>query len=346
MSITPRALIFLVLLASAIIWPARSEACPPSSVAKATPGEVTALVREINDRGFHQIALAESQSGDRDIVAAPFSTWYLDQFLSTDWHQRRDSVVSTLLEEITKGLDFAASVGANRATTSFTRKDADEARRLLCASTGWTPDGDYDLSVLLSMRGDIAFAAAPLSGFVRLPFFNDGSVSGIRLDSDNGSSLFLFWPSSNGTADLLSILNHDRWGTVTAGFREADVFVDTLAFERRIEVELRPNSPDGFDTAVAPGTSPWDALPTSLELSVTSRGAQFQIDEDLYGNSIKPKRVTVEGHTYLQMPMFHSATSDLSAPIAASQRFSSLRPVVYAVVNRATGCILLMGIHE
>jgi hypothetical protein len=344
MSTTRRISLAAVLLVVCAIWPAESEACTSGAVANATTDEVRALVRRINGRGFDQLLVRGNQDGNRDIIATPFPTWYLDQFLSNDWRERRDVVAATLLDEITKSVSFSASVGANRNTSSFTQKDADVARRALCASISQTPEGDYDLSVVLSMRGDMTFTAGSLSGLVHLPFFSDGVVSGIRLESDNGNTLLLFWTTSSDIDRLRSILNNSRWDVVTGEFHNADVFVDGIAFERTLTAVLRPDSLSGFDTAVAPGLSPWDALPANVALSVAPSKAQFRIDEALYGYSTKPKRVTSNGETFTTGSL-HSAQADFSTPVPPSQRFSSLSPMVYVVVNRATGCILLVGIH-
>jgi hypothetical protein len=343
MSTTRKISLAAVLLAVSAIWPVTSSACTSDAKTNAATAEVRALARKINSLGFDQLSVTGKQTFDRDIVATPFSTWYLDQF--GDSRERRDSVVATLLDEVTKGIVFSASVGANRATTSFTQKDANEAHQVLCASTSWSPEGDYDLSVVLSLRGDLTFSMGPLSEYEELPFFNDGAVSGLRLDSNNGNALLLFWSTSGHEDDLRNILSDGRWDIVTAEFHEARTLIDAISFDRKVNAVLRPDSLSGFDTTVAPSASAWDALPTSLELSVNSAGARFQIDEDLYAYSTKPKRVMINGKT-VSIGSIHFASSDFPPQTPRSHRFSSLGPLVYAVVNRATGCILLVGFHS
>lgn len=343
MSITRKnPFVAMVLVTACAIVPVRSYACEPGAALTGSTSEVQTLARQINARGFAQIALG-NPAPNEDVVAAPFTTWYLDQFLSPDWHTRQDSVAATLVAEVTSKLNFSASLGANRATTSFSPRDADEARRVLCTSTSWSPADGYDFSIQVSVLGEATFPASVNSRFVHVPFFSDGDISGVRMDSGNGDSLLLFWTTSPNVDKLRSVLASGRWDSMMAEFQEDDVLLDPIAFERSLKAVLESDSPGGFGFRVAPGLSPWDDLPVNLSLSVTRAGAEFRIDESLFGYSTMPKRAPSDGNSFTVSA--RSVNADFATPVPDSRRFSSLRPMIYVVINRATGCILLVGIH-
>lgn len=316
------------------------------------------LAREVNKLGFEQLSRLGDTSGVPDIIVSPFAIWYLNQFLDSNWRDRRDAPAPVLLDELRNSASFSATVWAKGGKSTYTIKDAARAQHVLCASTKWFPWGvgntnaailnplAYDFSVTLSLKTDFAFRAVRAGSTMRVPFFDDGSLRGIRLDSKDGTTAaYLFWASNERIASFRKTMDLDTWESLARRFKEANVLFEDISLQRSSYNEWLPDGMNSFGTALSPGFSLQHALLSNEALTIDRDGARLTLTAAMHGYSTKPISVTVNGRTEYQ-GTDHTIISDPSWSVPSAQRFSMLKPLAYVIENRSTGTILLIGIHE
>lgn len=345
----------LILFISAWAAPLRAAPCGPTL----RSGEIVdrKLASDINTLGFEAFSRAGDASGFQDAVVSPFTIWYLDQFLDSNWG-KGGNAPATLLHQLTKSFDFSATVWANKNMSTYTVNDAAVARRTLCASTRWFPWAPvqrapnfinphaYDFSVTLSFKVDFTLPATGRGSLMRVPFFDDGSLRGVRLDSKDGATAaYLLWGPDNVLTSFRESMNAAEWESLTSRFKETNVLLDDISLRRSAYSEWLPGSLYSFGTAVSPGLSLPRALLSNEILVLNAGRSNVTVVGALHGHSTKPTIIRVNGRTQYQITDY-SVISDRGGTLPRSQRLSVLNSLIYVIENRSTGAILLIGAHE
>lgn len=181
---------------------------------------------------------------------------------------------------------------------------------------------------------------------MRIPFFNNGMLRGIRLDSEEtGLSLFLISGSEGDVHEFRKSLSLARWGEITAAFQPSLVFSDDLFFTRTFTGDLDASSMTSFGTIIAPGMVSQHALMMSVSLSVAPTSAKIRIEGDFKGHSAKPETAIIGGKA-VQVKHGYFVSSDHDTFVEKSRWFSPIRPIIYVVEDRVSITVLLIGVHE
>lgn len=341
------ALLFCVIAASPV--PVRAASCHANAREGTRTVESRKLAREVNALGFEALSSANVESGIQDTSVSPFAIWYLDRFLDSNWRKEQNASAA-LLDELTRNTTFSATVWANGSKSTYTPADAAIAQQVLCASTKWYPSPTYDFSVTLSFTSHFELPAPRPGSVVRVPFFDDGSLRGVRLDSKDGAtSVYLFWGTDEALSTFRIAMNARDWESLVGRFKQADVLLEDISeisLQRSAYSEWRPDDSSSFGTSVAPGLLMPRALRSNQTVTLSAGGSSLDIVSALRGNSAKPNSVTtVNGAT-----VYHEdgpvIISDPAWKPPRAQRLSMLKPLIYVIENHSTGAILLIGIHE
>lgn len=345
----------LMLLIFVCASPLRAAPCGPTQ----PRGEIADrnLARDINALGFEAFSSARDASGFQDAMVSPFTIWYLDQFLDSNWG-KQGAAQTALLHQLTRSGDFSATVWANKSTSTYTVNDAAVARRTLCAATRWFPWAPvqnapsfinphaYDFSVTLSFKVNFALPATGRGSLKRLPFFDDGSLRGIRLDSKDGTTaVYLLWGPDKVLASFRESMTAAEWESLTSRFKETNVLLDDISMQRSAYSEWLPNGLYSFGTAVSPGLSIPRALLSNETLTLSPGRSNVTVVAALQGHSTRPTIIKVNGRTQYQTTDY-SIISDPGGTVPRSQRLSVLNSLIYVIENRPTGAVLLIGAHE
>lgn len=347
----------VVLMLIATASPLRAAPCHAKVTGVGTAGASRNLARDINKLGFEAFSHADNASGVRDAIVSPLAIWYLDQFLDANWGNGQD-VDATFLHQIGEHTNFSATVWANRSKSTYTVKDAAVAERVFCASTRWFPwatsqtvprfinPSGYDFSVTLAFDVEFALPVAREGSVVRAPFFDDGSLHGIRLDSNDGATAaYLFWGTNDALTAFRASMNATEWESLTSRFKEANVLLGDISLQRFAYNESLPDDTRSFGTALFPGLLLPRALLSNESLTLSPKQSSVTVIAALHGYSTKPTRLNVNGRTEYQVEDY-SVISDPGWTLPRAQRFSILKPLVYVIEDRSTTTILLMGAHE
>ena len=189
---------------------------------------------------------------------------------------------------------------------------------------------DHPFNALTALAGKADFDLAPYNRAQNLPYFSDGQIVGVRLDSGDGSlSLYAFTGSNDAIAALHQNLDLARWTHLSQQFVPKMIFLGG--------VDLNLETSNGFDprTNLVYGTQLYtpglsnDIARETVALRIDRAGASLAI---LNG---------VAGRTPIHQLMHVSSDQFLTArPIV-----SLSAPMLYIVVDRPTGAILLVGAH-
>ncbi len=343
----------LILIACAVSSPARAQPCVATShVGQVTPAS-RELAQRINRRGFEAFSQLDAARGWQDNAVSPFALWYLNSFVDVNWRSAHGVVAAALLRHVSEHSDFTSTVWANSQTTTFGSDAAARALRIFCASTKWAPWSDSskipqstDFMVGLSLSRSFAVAARGSNVFARLPSFDDGTLRGIRLDSNDGrTSVYLLWGTAENIRSFRKSMNATRWASLASQFYLKDDLLDDLSLQRSSYTELMPDGIESFGTVLFPGFALPHAIVSNQTIMVGNEGVRFAISAAFYGYTIKPTKVIVNGAAQYRR-VAYSVSADPGSTIPLNRRFSTVKPVIYVIEDRGTGTILLLGIHE
>jgi hypothetical protein len=354
MSIT-RSLLVAALLIAVSSAPALSNACDSASW-KAKSGNFASLVERINGAGFAHLADLRQQ-GTGDVAVSPFAIWYLDEFLSRSWQTASNDAVVALLQGLAERTGMHATVWADPLGTSFSKADAAAVARGLCATTKWPPwdfRADADAALIrpephgLNLVVYMYLEFAPvLDNPAGVPSYASDALRAIRLDSrDDRVSVFLVWPAANDKgASWLNDVTYERWRLVTSQFRDAAVSAMDLPLELGAYTEIPATQGTAFDTEVEPGLMIDRALIAYQNLSISRQVVYMDIAAMSRAFSPKPIRIgpsTFEGHDYYRI----RDAGQVGPKSPPTRPVPAPRPLMYLVVDRQTGAILLLGVRE
>lgn len=285
---------------------------------------------------------------DVDVTVSPLVIWYLDRFTGRHW-KKPDPAVAAVLKGLVARTALSGAIGINRANVSFTASDVARAHAWN-ASTSWTPPAGSDVGVAATLREVFEFPRFSLRQMPRqMPYCACDGLRAIRFDSSDGhTQVFIIRGALERLTKFRTALTQQRWARFMSRFRDAFVELDTFALSRYTTTETPSRSLTVFGAAVLPGAVLVHAITGNQTLVMDGEGGHLAVAASLYGQVVPPlttRRLsdgTVESVAHLIAPPFY----DLAPSLPKGQYISLLPPLIYVVVDRPTGIVLLIGMHR
>lgn len=304
-----------------------------------------AIAREINEVGFRAWASQDDPHGVRDAAVSPLAIWYLNQFTNLGWAKRGPEVASTL-KALAKDAGFSAMISVNRGRVRFGEGNVKTAARLWGASTRWLPPAGYDIRVDVSLKQAFDFSIRPRRA--RVPFFHEFGLRSIRLDSSNGrTSIYLVQGSEERLSAFKVTLSEQGWKSFTSGFRDTEIDLDDISLSRVSSAEISSESSSLFGTEVTPRTGAQHAIFGNQTFDLTNVGGEASVAMAIQGKVIAPP-ITHRLSNETTVTVYHlpdTVNYDPAAGAPIQRQFSLVQPMIYIVVDRLTGVVLLIGMH-
>lgn len=319
-----------------------------TDLAAAPNGDIDSnLAHEVNAAGFRAWASLDDSPSTSDMTVSPLAIWYLDQFIDPSW-RRADPKSAPALKSLIARAHLSGTISANSDKVNFTRSDAAAAARLWGASTKWTPAEDSDIRIDVSLGEKLAFRNQSQSP-TAMPFFFGDGIRAVRLDSTDGlSEVFLFQGPVDRLSAFRATVTESSWKTMISEFRNTEVRFDDFTVSRASYMEVAAPSSSLFGANVEPATVIQHGLYGNQSLKLTNEGAELTAAAAVRGKVVPPPTMhQLSDGTVVNV--YHAPDSTTYAPVAhlPQERYISLlQPMIYVVVDRPTGVVLLIGMHK
>jgi hypothetical protein len=335
-----------VLVVCCTMAPLLASAAVCSSQSTATASIDPSIARSINDLGFRYWSKLGNFAGGQDVALSPLTIWYLNQFTDPGWHKQRVSVAS-MIETLVRTAGFSASITADRKTVRLNERDVATLASVWCASTRWSKPGDYDVRLDVSLRAK--FDLGPRAN-LKMPFINQDGLTGVRVDSLDGSvELYLLQGSIERLSGFQNSLTERSWETFIGEFHDEPIVRDEISLSRTSYTEVPPESSAMFGARIAAGNVRQRAMFGNNSLTLNEPSGVVTVATAVQGNSISSQLTheTFGNTTVTHYPNRGTASNYDESPRLSNERYFSLvQPLIYIVVNRPTGIVLLIGIHQ
>lgn len=302
------------------------------------------LSRQINTIGFTAWTALDSFPGYPDATVSPFAIWYLNQFTESGW-RHADPKITVALKSLIERSGLSGAIHVNRSRVAFTQSDAAIAVRVWAASTSWTSTGDSDVRADVSLRRTFAFHNHPQV----MPFFVGDGLRAVRFDSTDGlAQVFVIQGTPERLSQFRQEITEPEWERFTSRFRDTRVELDVLTLSRASYMEVQSNSSMLFGATVSPATVIQHAIFGNQSFALSPRGGDITFAATIQGKVVPPP-VTRSYSNGTSVSVYHApdSTTYAPAPRLPNERYISLlQPMIYVVVDRPTGVILLIGMHE
>ncbi|HTU69004.1 MAG TPA: hypothetical protein VMF11_01685 [Candidatus Baltobacteraceae bacterium] len=357
----------VLIIALATFAPSYARAsCPLTEGHGVASDKVRALADEINAAGLDSFA---KNKKTRDSGLSPLVSWYLNRFIGFNAAEIPLAEAS-LWAQLTSGgtpIAFSSGVWADRIGSKYDTETASWVGKYLCAPTTWrtwnpTPTSiaplkplmtawlhghsingalstdygfwnDYVFNALavLSIHASFSSQLLPYE-LLSVPYYDHDGVHAFRLDANDGFSLYILWGSTDVLTRLRAELNLKLWEEITDGFHVAQLLVDGLDLSREYSVEVHADPGDVFGAAVSSNATARHAISQDVYVAIDGEGIRVIVGGALHAvNERMSPNLEVQSGPIIMVP--------------ASQQFSAVSPFIYVIEDRATGIILLLGIH-
>lgn len=203
-------------------------------------------------------------------------------------------------------------------------------------------DGAYSLSVLSLLTLHVPLIENledEATRSVLLPSFSadvEGSkLEGVRLDAKGTPpiSLYLLWGSSSAITQLQRTLDMQSWERIKSGFRTHAVLMRNVILSKHVITSWPATAEKAFGTTLAPnwGPAPWEAIQQEVYFSVEDNQLTMSGLAAVRGFQKLPDQLDADYWTPV-------------APLPKNGIVSPFKPMFFAVEDRATGLLLLLGV--
>ncbi len=306
------------------------------------------VARDINALGFSEWSQMFYFPGvnfpGADVTVCPPAIWYLDQFTGRKW-QPPDARMMTILNDLVRRGRLTATVRVNRDRVALTTSDL-AAARAWRASTTWVPADLSDLQVEMSLGETFAFAG---NSPIEMPFVSSDGLRAVRFDSSDGhTEVFVIQGTSGRLTEFRKNLTESAWERFIGQFRKTGVKLDTFDLSRTAYMEVPSHSATLLNTVIMPATVVLGAISANQSFILTPQGGHFAVSAVIRGLAVPPP-VTHHLSNGTTVTVYHLSAPpmyDLAPPLPKGQYISLLQPLIYVVVDRPSGVVLLIGMHE
>ena len=357
----------MFVFATALLLPVSVRAaCHPARSSARSTLAVRSLVDRINARGLRYFARSHQRDARNEWSGSPVLDWYFDAIESGSALAARPVGAQAFIVGLSRaGVDVSGKIWAVPARNTYSAAVATELARNFCVRTTWEKlaatgrrfqrwrkahvpqisyfleiDGTPSVVLLASIKSGIPRIPAQFVG--KLPFYASGGVRGARVDGRAAKTvLYLFWGNRDALTSFRETLDLARWKSIRKAFHPTIVSLSNVAY-RRLYAFSREAPSSVFLGATAMPQYPFQrGVAGSGLIQLGSRGAMVEVGEGVVGTltisciPMKPKgRICpgVDWITYNTLP-------------AKKYRFSAVVPMLYVIVERQTGAILLLGAH-
>jgi serine protease inhibitor len=187
---------------------------------------------------------------------------------------------------------------------------------------------DHPFNALTVLTTDIAFdVPATMKWPPRLPYYDDGAVSGVRVDSkDHAVSLYLLTGSNEAIRAIHDELTPHRWAAMKSSFNTRPVSLASFETEMSAATDLDLNADHAYGTQLfTPGLG--HHARQTLLLRVSRWQATLEVVDGVAGRTPLPPTLTVAAD---QVPVVR--------PLVALGI-----PLFYVIEDNATQAILVVG---
>lgn len=360
----------LLVCAVAFALPAMTDAqpCHTDRTTTHVAPAVQSLVARINARGLQHFARAENAVSSQEWSGSPAVDWYFNAIESGRGLTARFVGARRLIDDLTaSGTDLSTLLWVNPRKSAFSAADAAILARRFCVRTIWSNSENSDRALaqwekrhvpdlryimdptdgsgameLVGMRGGLPLRRSEYNN--TLPFYFHDGVAGTSIGSSRaGTMLYLFWGSEKSLRAFQVSLDLSRWEHIRNAFQRHDLSLTNVRYQHGYEYSRRAAGKVLLGASATPEDPFQNGISGSGFLRFGSPNALFEVAEgvaaraddwDLHclplrsGERICPR---MDWESYpLPSGKYH---------------FSAAAPMLYAVVDRRTGVILLLGSH-
>ena len=363
----PSALGMLVLVTALVMPVSVRAACSPTHSSARLTSTVRSLVDRMNARGLRHLARSGNSGARGNWSGSPVLDWYFDTIESgRALADQPDGARNFLAALNFAGINLSGEMWAEPVGSKYSAADATVLARNYCVRTRWeklaanrrislqwgkthVPQLPYLLEIdgkpgILFIAGLTAvLPRIPTQFLGKLPFYARDGVRGARVDDGTTKTLlYLFWGHRDPLIRFRQALDLDRWKEILKDFHPTWVFLSNVAYEHSYEFSRLAPGGAFFGATAMPQYPYQQGVAGSGYTQLGAHNAMVEVGEGIAGTlklnciPMKPKgRICpgVDWITYNTLP-------------AKKYRFSAVVPMLYVVVERQTGAILLMGAHE